>query len=205
MLSILQKSPIIPVIILEDLKHALPLAQAIIAGGISVLEITLRTPVALDAIQAIATQFPEAIVGAGTVLQTQALKMAKAAGARFAVSPGLSADLVSAANELNLPYLPGIVTASEAMLAQTLNLTAAKFFPAEAFGGLKTLKSYSQVFPPLKFCPTGGVSLQNMKEYLALPNVPTVGGTWLTPTDLIKQENWPAITQLVKDAVAALD
>ena len=204
MLSILQKSPIIPVIVLEDASLAVPLAQAILAGGISVLEITLRTPAALDAIKLISEQIPQASVGAGTVLKSAQLKQAKEAGASFIVSPGLSLDLIETASELEIPYLPGIVTASEAMLAQEFELNAVKFFPAESFGGVKTLKAYSQVFPQLKFCPTGGVSLENMENYLALSNVPAVGGTWLTPSELIKQQQWPAITQLVKEALAVL-
>lgn len=204
MLNVLQKSPIIPVIIIEDANLALPLAQAIVTGGIKVLEITLRTPAALKAIKEIATKLPEVVVGAGTVLNIEQLKQAQEAGAQFAVSPGLSTHLVKAAKELELPYLPGIVTPSEAMQAQEMQLKALKFFPAESFGGVKTLKSYSQVFPQLQFCPTGGVSIQNLKEYLALPNVSTVGGTWLTPHDIIKQQNWDTVTQLVKQALAAL-
>lgn len=204
MLTILQKSPIIPVIVIEDANLAVPLAQAILAGGISVLEITLRTSAALEAIKLINQQVPQAIVGAGTVLTSDQLKQAKVAGASFAVSPGLSVQLINTANEMQLPYLPGIVTASEAMLAQQLKLPAVKFFPAESFGGVKTLKAFSQVFPQLQFCPTGGVSLQNMKDYLALANVPAVGGTWFTPVDLITQQNWSAITQLVKQALDLL-
>lgn len=202
MLNVLQKSPIIPVIIIDDANLALPLAQAILAGGIKVLEITLRTPAALQAIKEISTKLPEAIVGVGTILTGEHLQQAKEAGAHFAVSPGLSSNLVEVAKELQLPYLPGVVTATEAMLAQALQLQAVKFFPAEVFGGAKILKAYSQIFPQLQFCPTGGVTLQNLPEYLVLPNVPAVGGTWLAPNELIKQQNWDAITQLVKQALA---
>lgn len=204
MLTILQKTPIIPVIVIEDANLAVSLAQAILAGGISVLEITLRTPAALEAIKLITQKIPEVTVGAGTVLNSDQLKCAKEAGASFIVSPGLSLELVETISELQIPYLPGVATASEAMLAQEFLLKAVKFFPAESFGGVKTLKAYAQVFPQLKFCPTGGVSLQNMKEYLALPNVSTVGGTWLTPIELIQKQNWYAITQLVRDSLVAL-
>lgn len=201
MLKILEKSKIIPVIVLEEAQFAIPLAQAVMAGGIHVLEITLRTKAALTAISQITRHFPQLTIGAGTVLTCEQLNQAKAAGAHFAVSPGLSPTLVKAAADLHIPYLPGIATASEAMLAQELNLSALKFFPAEASGGVKTLNAFSQVFPQLKFCPTGGVSLQNKNAYLALENVPAVGGTWLTPTNYLQEQNWPAITELVKQAL----
>jgi len=202
MLAILQKSPLIPVVVLEEEHLAVPLAQAILAGGISVIEVTLRTPAALNIIKQIKAQVPQAIIGAGTVLTCEQLELAKAAGADFAVSPGLSSELVKAAQELKLPYLPGIATATEAMWVQELKLSAVKFFPAEALGGVKTLQAFSQVFPALVYCPTGGVNLHNMLDYLALPQVLAVGGTWLTPLELIKQQDWSAITQLVKKSLA---
>lgn len=202
MLQILKQSPIMPVVIIDDAECAVPLAKAIYAGGIKAIEITLRTPAALESIKRIAHEVPEIQVGAGTILKPEQFAQVKAAGAIFGVSPGLLPSLVAAAKEMNMPYLPGAVTASEVMHALSLGITAAKFFPAELMGGVKTIAQLNSVFPQFKFCVTGGLTKDNMNNYLALDAVAAVGGTWLTPKDLIQQKNWPAITQLVKEAIA---
>lgn len=176
--EILQQATVIPVMVIEELNTAVPLAKALVAGGLRVLEITLRTPVALEAISQIRAAVPEAIVGAGTVLRPEQFTAIKAAGAAFAVSPGLTQALHSAADQMQIPYLPGAVTASEIMAAMDLGYRTLKFFPAEAHGGITTLKGYQAIFAGLQFCPTGGIKQETAANYLALDNVAAVGGTW---------------------------
>ena len=198
--SLLEKAPIIPVITIDRLKQAVPLAKALHEGGLRVFEITLRTDVALDAIAAIVKALPDCQVGAGTVLHVEQFSEIKDAGAHFAVCPGITFSLVDAANDLNIPFLPGVATPSEVIAAKELGCDTLKFFPAHLFGGIKTLKAYSSLFQGIQFCPTGGITAENAKDYLALPNVISVGGSWLTPNDLVEKEDWNAITNIAKDA-----
>ena len=195
--EVMNLAPVIPVLTIKRAEHAVPLARALLAGGLRVLEITLRTDVALDAVRAIAQSVPEAVPGVGTVTTPEDLSEARAAGAQFAVSPGFSSDLVTAAG--NLPYLPGIATASEAMAAQRIGLRCLKFFPAEAMGGKNTLAALAGPFPSLIFCPTGGVRRSNAREYLSLENVRCVGGSWVAPEEDIASERWEAISKLASE------
>lgn len=199
--SLLGMAPVIPVIVIEDPKCAAPLAAALVAGGLRVLEITLRTPAALDAIRAMA-EVPGAIVGAGTVLDGVRLDAAAAAGARFVVSPGFTDSLARAAESARMPLLPGAVTPSEVMAARDAGYRRLKFFPAEASGGIRTLRSYASVFADVLFCPTGGITAQIARDYLALPNVACVGGSWLTSVDVLRAADWAAVTQAASEAVA---
>ena len=187
LIDILKQNRIIPVIVIDKVEHAIPLAATLVNSGFNVLEITLRTDCALDAIKQIADKVPKAIVGAGTVINLEQLSQAKAAGAKFAVSPGLRKQLVLEAEKANLPYLPGIATVSEALLAYELGLRQLKFFPAENMGGIKTLSAISEVLPLLQFCPTGGINLHNIISYLKLPRVLCIGGTWIAPRSLIQK------------------
>ena len=198
--ELLTLSPVIPVIVIEDLTSAIGLAQALAAGGIRALEVTLRSPAALDAIQAISEQVPDAVVGVGTVRTPGQLESALKAGARFSVSPGLTEDLAHAAAHCGVPFLPGVATASEAMRAAELGFSALKLFPAEAVGGAALLKSWWGPLPELRFCPTGGVHANNMAAYLSLPNVACVGGSWLTPKSAVQGRQWPVITDLARQA-----
>jgi 2-dehydro-3-deoxyphosphogluconate aldolase/(4S)-4-hydroxy-2-oxoglutarate aldolase len=200
-LEVMGDAPVIPVIVLSDVKHAVPLARALVAGGIRMLEVTLRTPAALDCIEAIARQVPEAVAGAGTVRSAADARAAALAGARFAVSPGYTTLVGRTCQELELPLLPGVATGSEIMLAQQDGFTALKFFPAMQAGGLAMLKAWQGPFGDVKFCPTGGVTASNASEFLGLPNVVCVGGSWLTPADAVAQGDWARITQLAKQAV----
>jgi 2-dehydro-3-deoxyphosphogluconate aldolase/(4S)-4-hydroxy-2-oxoglutarate aldolase len=193
--------PVIPVIVIDRLEDAVPLAQALVAGGVKVLEVTLRTPVALDAIRAMA-QVPGAIVGAGTIRSAADARAAKAAGAVFGVSPGYTAEVGAACRELGLPLLPGVATASEVMAAQADGLNFLKFFPATAAGGIPLLKALAGPFPDVVFCPTGGISLQTAPDFLGLPNVKGCGGSWLTPADAVKAGDWARITRLAQEAQA---
>ena len=198
---VMQDAPVIPVIVLHDIAHAVPLAQALLAGGIRMLEVTLRTPQALACMEAIARSVPEAVVGAGTVRSAADAQAAAMAGAQFVVSPGYTRALGRACRELGLPLLPGVATGSEIMMAQEDGLTELKFFPAMQAGGTAMLKAWSGPFGEVSFCPTGGVTLQNAPELLALPNVLCVGGSWLVPVDALAQGDWGRITQLARDAV----
>lgn len=200
-LDVFKSGPVIPVIVISNPDHAVPLAQALVAGGIKVLEITLRSNAALEAIQRIRDKLPEVLVGAGTVLSGQDLHAAAEAGARFAISPGLIPSLLAAAYQESIPLIPGVATASELMMAKEANLTELKFFPAQAAGGVQILQSLHGPFPQVKFCATGGITLQNHREYLALDNVVCVGGSWLVPSEKIAQEDWSAITRLAQEAV----
>jgi 2-dehydro-3-deoxyphosphogluconate aldolase/(4S)-4-hydroxy-2-oxoglutarate aldolase len=201
-LDIFKSGPVIPVIVISNPDHAVPLAQALLAGGIRVLEITLRSDAALEAIRRIREELPDVLVGAGTVLSGQDLHAVAEAGGQFAISPGLTPSLLAAAGQQSLPLIPGVATASELMMALEAGLTELKFFPAQAAGGVQMLQSFSGPFPQVSFCPTGGITLQNYREYLALKNVACVGGSWLVPAEKMAQEDWPAITALAREAVA---
>lgn len=200
--TILTSGPVVPVIVIQKLEHAVPLAKALVAGGVKVLEVTLRTPCAMDAIRAIAQEVSEAIIGAGTVTNTQQLAEVTAAGAQFAISPGLTEPLLKAATAGSIPLIPGISTVSELMLGMDYGLREFKFFPAEANGGVKALQSIAGPFSQVRFCPTGGISPANYRDYLALKSVLCIGGSWLVPNDALEQGDYARITQLAKDAVA---
>lgn len=194
-------APVIPVVIIDDAKHAVSMARALVAGGIPAIEVTLRTPAALDAIRAIAAEVEGAVVGVGTVLTAKDLHAAEQAGARFAVSPGVSPNLLAAADDSALPLLPGVATASEAMNLLERGYRHLKFFPAVPAGGAKLLGAWASPLPQLRFCPTGGIALTTAPEFLALPNVLCVGGSWLTPSDKLKKGDWAEIEQLAREAV----
>lgn len=200
--QILRAAPVLPVIALDRLEQAVPLAEALLEGGIPTLEITLRTPVALAAIQAIRRAFPEALVGAGTVTSPAALRQVTEAGARFAVSPGLTPALAAAAAAGPLPLLPGVFTPGEVMAAQEAGFRFLKLFPAEQAGGIGMLKALAGPFPDLRFCPTGGIRPDTAAQYLAQPNVLCVGGSWLTPRALLAAGDWKGITTLARQAAA---
>ena len=197
-LQVMQDAPVIPVIVLNDIAHAVPMARALLAGGVRMLEVTLRTPQALACIEAIAREVPEAVVGAGTVRSRADAQAAARAGAQFAVSPGYTSAVGQACREAGLALLPGVATGSEIMMAQEDGFTELKFFPAMQAGGPALLKAWSGPFFDVKFCPTGGVSLQNAPDLLALPNVVCVGGSWLVPTDAMAKGDWALITELAK-------
>ena len=197
----LQKSPIVPVVVIDDADKAVPLAKALIAGGLPIIEVTMRTSSAADAISAIAAEVPDATVGAGTVLSGEHAERIAAAGAKFIVSPGLHADVVSTSERLSLPVIPGVATATEAQQAWNMGLRILKFFPAGQAGGPAMLKALSAVFRDVVFMPTGGVSAKNLHEYLALPSVLACGGSWLTPGDAIEAGDFQRITDLAREAV----
>lgn len=201
-LQVMRDAPVIPVIVLHNVEHAVPMARALVAGGIRMLEVTLRSPVALACIEAIARNVPEAVVGAGTVRSASDAHTASAAGARFMVSPGLTGALAQASRDLHLPLLPGVATASEIMQAQEEGLQALKFFPAMQAGGLAMLKAWQGPFSDVRFCPTGGIYSGNAAEFLAQSNVECVGGSWLVPPDALEQGDWGRITALAQAAVA---
>jgi 2-dehydro-3-deoxyphosphogluconate aldolase/(4S)-4-hydroxy-2-oxoglutarate aldolase len=192
----------IPVLTINNLNDTLPLCTALMAGGLSVIEITLRTKPALDAVEMISKELPEINVGVGTLLDPMDLTRAKSSGGCFAVSPGLNMDLVEQARKDNLAYLPGIQTSSEAMTAYRYGLRALKFFPAKAAGGIYGLKQLQPVYPDLEFCPTGGIDFSDASEYLKERNVACVGGSFASPSDLIEQRNWKEITKLAKMAAS---
>jgi len=198
LLAILKRAPVIPVLTVHGPDDAVPLAQALVDGGLPVLEVTLRTEGALKAIEAIAHAVPDAIVGAGTVLSASQVEEARSAGSRFLVSPGSTLKLAEAATHAGIPLLPGVATASEAMAMAELGYHVLKFFPAEPAGGVAYLKSLSAPLPHLMFCPTGGIDETKAKSYLALPNVVCVGGSWITPADAVKAGEWIRITELAK-------
>jgi 2-dehydro-3-deoxyphosphogluconate aldolase/(4S)-4-hydroxy-2-oxoglutarate aldolase len=201
-LQVMLDAPVIPVIVLNDVSHAVPMARALVAGGIRMLEITLRTSVALDCMRAIANEVPEAVVGAGTIRSVADAKAALAAGARFGVSPGYTSSIGKACQDIGLPLLPGVATGSEIMTAQEDGYTELKFFPAMQAGGPNLLKAWAGPFADIKFCPTGGVSLENAPQLLALPNVVVVGGSWLTPNDLMAKGDWAKVTAMAQEACA---
>ena len=199
-LHVMQAAPVIPVIVLHDVAHAVPMARALVAGGIRMLEVTLRTPQALACMEAIARDVPEAVVGAGTVRSQVDAQAAVNAGARFAVSPGYTSALGQACRALGLPLLPGVATGSEIMQAQADGYQQLKFFPALQAGGLAMLKAWSGPFFDVDFCPTGGLTPENAPQFLALPNVRCVGGSWLVPADALAAGDWARITALAAQA-----
>lgn len=198
--AMLALAPVVAVVVIERVEHATPLARALVAGGIRAIEVTLRTPVALDAIRAIADEVEGACVGAGTVLRPADFEMAVRAGARFNVSPGSTDTLLAAADGIDVPWLPGAATASEALALFERGYRLQKFFPAAAVGGVEHLRSLAGPLPGIRFCPTGGIDAANAARYLALPNVVCVGGSWLTPRDLVAAQDWPAIESLARAA-----
>jgi 2-dehydro-3-deoxyphosphogluconate aldolase/(4S)-4-hydroxy-2-oxoglutarate aldolase len=199
-LTVLRQGPVMPVIVVSDPAVAVDLAQALVAGGIRVLEVTLRTKAALAAIRQMRDAVPDAIVGAGTVLNRAQLDAALDAGIQFGVSPGFTGELAAAARASGVPFIPGVATPSEAMRAYDEGFAVQKLFPAEAVGGIKLLKSLSGPLPELRFCPTGGITEKNAPDYLALPNVVCVGGSWLVPEAAIAERDWGRITELARQA-----
>ena len=200
--SVLAASPVMPVIVLEEVAHAVPLARALVAGGIRVLEVTLRTPVALDCMRAIAAEVPEALLGAGTVLSAADLDAAAKAGAVFAISPGASPALLQAARTSPIPFLPAVMTPSDVITAMDAGFDTFKLFPAAQAGGMAMLKALGGPFPQARFCPTGGIDAASAAAFLALPNVACVGGSWLCPAELVRAGDWDAITALARAAAA---
>ena len=201
LLAVLTRAPVVPVLIIDRLEDAVPLGTALVNGGLPALEVTMRTPVALEAIRAMSA-IPGAIVGAGTVLDAEQARAAVAAGTRFLVSPGSTTELIDAAIALGVPILPGVATASEAMVARDKGLRVLKFFPAGPAGGPNYLKALASPLQEIQFCPTGGVSLDNAGDYLKLANVVCVGGSWVAPADAVKAGDWARIERLAREAAA---
>lgn len=199
---LVEHGPVIPVIVIDRVEDAVPLAQALVDGGVKVLEITLRTPAGLPAISEIAREVPEAVVGAGTVRSVAELRAARDAGATFAVSPGFLPEIGQASRDMGMLLLPGVATASEVMAAQAQGFDFLKLFPAVPVGGLALLKALAGPFPDVAFCPTGGLTPENAGDFLALPNVLVCGGSWLTPAQLVSQRDWAAITELARQTAA---
>jgi 2-dehydro-3-deoxyphosphogluconate aldolase / (4S)-4-hydroxy-2-oxoglutarate aldolase len=199
--KICRLAPIVPVLVIDDIALAKKLAEALVAGGLPALEVTLRTPIALDAIRAMA-EVPGGMVGAGTLLTPADVKAAKAAGATFGVSPGATDRIIDACAEWDLPLLPGAATATEVMVLLEKGFTVQKFFPAEASGGVPALKAIGAPIPQVMFCPTGGISLKNARDYLSLPNVICAGGSWVAPKEAMQRGDWAAITTLAAEAAA---
>ena len=204
LLSTLKLQPVVPVLIIDDAKSAVPLARALVAGGLKAIEITLRTPAALEAIRAVADEVEGAVAGAGTILDAKQYEEAVKAGSQFIVSPGTTRDLIKAAADSDVPLLPGAATASEVMSLRAEGYSVLKFFPAEQAGGAAYLKSLSSPLAGVSFCPTGGISLKNAMDYLSLPNVVCVGGSWLAPDKLTAAGDWDAIEALARSAVERL-
>ena len=200
--DIITLSPIMPVMVIEQAEYAVPLAKALVKGGITVLEITLRTHAALESIARIKADVPEAVVGAGTIINTDTLHKAIAAGAEFIVTPGVTDNIVDAALVADVPFLPGVASPSEAMRLLEKGITAMKFFPAEAAGGVAMLKSIGAPIPHITFCPTGGINQNNVQDYYRLPNVACVGGSWMCAANLVATKNWDEITRLSAEAIA---
>ncbi|MBL0088019.1 MAG: bifunctional 4-hydroxy-2-oxoglutarate aldolase/2-dehydro-3-deoxy-phosphogluconate aldolase [Ideonella sp.] len=200
--SLARHGPVIPVIVLRRVADAVPLAEALLAGGVKVLEVTLRTEAALACIEAIARALPEAIVGAGTIRGALDARAAQAVGAQFAVSPGYTPEVGAACRELKLPLLPGVATASEVMMASADGHRLLKFFPAQQAGGIPMLKALAGPFSDVSFCPTGGITLETAPQFLALPNVAVCGGSWLTPQEAVDAGDWARITRLAREASA---
>lgn len=198
--KMLRLAPVIPVITIRDIDHAVPLARALVGGGLPLLEITLRTEHGLEAIRRIRTGVEGALVGAGTVLNGKEFELAQAAGAEFIVSPGISADLLQTAERTGTPLLPGVATVSEILQGLQYGLETFKFFPAEAAGGIPMLRAFAGPFPRLRFCPTGGIGPDNAPAYLALDNVICVGGSWLTPEAVVQRGDWATIGRLAREA-----
>ncbi|GAA9922128.1 bifunctional 4-hydroxy-2-oxoglutarate aldolase/2-dehydro-3-deoxy-phosphogluconate aldolase [Helicobacter pylori] len=201
-IEVLQISPIVPVVVIENIKDAVPLAQSLVEGGIHIIEVTLRSSCALEAIELIAKNVPKMRVGAGTILNPTQLEQAQNRGAEFLISPGLTIKLLEYAKKKDMPLIPGVSSSSEVMQALELGYNALKFFPAEYCGGVKLLNAFNGPFKGVKFCPTGGISTDNMHSYLDLENVLCVGGSWLTPKDLIQNKEWDKIAEICKRALA---
>ncbi|GAA9086635.1 bifunctional 4-hydroxy-2-oxoglutarate aldolase/2-dehydro-3-deoxy-phosphogluconate aldolase [Helicobacter pylori] len=202
-IEVLQISPIVPVVVIEDIKDAVPLAQSLVEGGIPIIEVTLRSSCALEAIELIAKNVPKMRVGAGTILNPTQLEQAQNRGAEFLISPGLTIKLLEYAKKKDMPLIPGVSSSSEVMQALELGYSALKFFPAEYCGGVKLLNAFNGPFKGVKFCPTGGISADNMHSYLNLENVLCVGGSWLTPKNLIQNKEWDKITEICKRSLAS--
>ncbi|RPK72934.1 KHG/KDPG aldolase [Streptomyces sp. ADI95-17] len=200
--SVLDLAPVVPVVVLEDAADAVPLARALVAGGLPAIEVTLRTAAALDAIRAIVAEVPDAVVGAGTVISGRNVSDTVAAGARFLVSPGWTDRLLDAMKASGVPFLPGVSTTSEVVALLERGVAEMKFFPAEAAGGTAYLKALSAPLPQARFCPTGGISLASAPSYLALPNVGCVGGSWMVPADAIAAKDWARVERLASEAAA---
>lgn len=200
--EIITSTPVLPVLILHKLEHAVPLARALVAGGIEVIEVTMRTPIALAAVEAIARSVPEALVGVGTLTRPEQFVQAADAGAKFAVSPGLTRVLLNASGQADMPYLPGVFTPSEVMAARDIGFQYLKLFPAQQAGGPGMLEALASPFPELRFSPTGGISGENFRNYLALPNVVSVGGDWMAPTDALEAGDWDRVTRLTREAIS---
>jgi 2-dehydro-3-deoxyphosphogluconate aldolase/(4S)-4-hydroxy-2-oxoglutarate aldolase len=199
--AFVKRAPVIPVMVIDDVAQAVPMARALVAGGLTALEVTLRTDCALEAIRAIAAEVEGADIGAGTVCNAKQLSSAVAAGARFIVSPGSSDALFGAARELDVPLLPGAVTASEVMRVREAGFPVVKFFPAATSGGAAAIRAFQGPFGDILFVPTGGINLANVQDYLCLDNVPAVGGSWIMPSDAIAAGNWQTLTKLAREAV----
>ncbi|TCT35294.1 2-dehydro-3-deoxy-phosphogluconate aldolase [Martelella mediterranea] len=202
--KVLTAQPVVPVLIVESVEHAVPLARALVEGGLKALEITLRTDAALDVIKAMSDEIEDAVIGAGTILSAKDYEAAEKAGAKFIVSPGINGDILDAADDSDIPLLPGTATASEVLSLREEGYRVMKFFPAEQAGGAPYLKALSSPLSDIKFCPTGGISLQNAPDYLKLPNVLCVGGSWVAPKDLVAKGDWDGIKKLAEDACATL-
>lgn len=200
--DVLRAGPVIPVLVIEDERAAVPLARALLAGGVRVLEVTLRTPAAMRAVRAIANDVPDAIIGVGTVSHADEFAQAAEAGARFAVSPGITDALIAAAADCAMPYLPGVMTPSDVIRARAAGLRALKLFPAEQAGGIPMLRAIAGPFPDVTFCPTGGITVATAPDYLALANVACVGGSWLAPKAVLAAGDWATITRLAREAAA---
>ncbi|GAA7240647.1 bifunctional 4-hydroxy-2-oxoglutarate aldolase/2-dehydro-3-deoxy-phosphogluconate aldolase [Helicobacter pylori] len=201
-IEVLQISPIVPVVVVENIKDAVPLAQSLVEGGIHIIEVTLRSSCALEAIELIAKNVPKMHVGTGTILNPTQLEQAQNRGAEFLISPGLTIKLLEYAKKKDMPLIPGVSSSSEVMQALELGYNALKFFPAEYCGGVKLLNAFNGPFKGVKFCPTGGISTDNMHSYLNLENVLCVGGSWLTPKNLIQNKEWDKITEICKRSLA---
>ncbi len=202
--TIFQQARVIPVLTIDDADSGIGLARALVAGGMPVIEVTLRTRGALEAIKAIKASVPDAVVGVGTVVRLQDVRSAVDAGARFAVSPGLSEELAKAAADAKLPYMPAVQTGSEIMTARRLGFTTLKFFPARPAGGVAALKAFAPVFPDVAFCPTGGVGADDFRDYLRLENVMAVGGSWMVPAELVRRRDWRGIEASARKAIDSL-
>jgi 2-dehydro-3-deoxyphosphogluconate aldolase/(4S)-4-hydroxy-2-oxoglutarate aldolase len=200
--SLLDRVPVVPVVVVDEVAQAVPLARALVAGGLPVIELTLRTPAALDAIRAIADEVPEILLGVGTVVTPGQAKRAVDAGAQFLVSPGSTPSLLGALADTGLPFLPGTATVSEVLAVLEAGFSEMKFFPAEASGGAAFLKAVGAPVPAARFCPTGGITAASAAAYLALPNVGCVGGSWLTPADALAAGDWGRVERLAREAAA---
>lgn len=201
--DILSRAPVVPVIVVHDLRHAVPLAEALVAGGLAVLEVTLRTAAGLAAIEAMRRAVPQAVVGVGTLTAPAQFAAARDAGAQFGVSPALTPELLAASREAgDWPFLPGVMTPSEMLRAQGLGFACCKLFPAQPAGGVQMLRAVHSVFPDLSFCPTGGITPQNAPDFLALPNVPCIGGSWVAPQRLVQDGDWEGIRRIATQAAA---